>query len=324
MTSTSSRSVQFLTIPLARIDHLNDRFRITTREDIEDLASSIQTSGLISPPSVIETDTGYGIVSGFRRIAACRTLGLPEIFARVLATDTSYLDCLRIAITENALQRPLNLIETSRALQKLSKLSADLRQLAEIASSCGLPTNYAVIRKIRDLCLLPMPVQLGIVNDVIPLAMAGELTNLPHDVAVVIVRLFEQLKLSLNKQREIMMLVTEIARREGISIRQVLGHHKLLQLANSEELDRVQKTRQIRAFLRQWRFPRIVAAKQHFQHHVKNLKLGQDLGLIPPKDLEGNHYTLVFSFRNKADLKILQAKVDQIMQHPSFDEIIDD
>lgn len=121
-----------------------------------------------------------------------------------------------------------------------------------------------------------------------------------------------------------MMLVTEIARREGISIRQVLGHHKLLRLANSEELDRVQKTRQIRAFLRQWRFPRIVAAEQHFQHHVKNLKLGQDLKLIPPKDLEGNHYTLVLSFRNKADLKILQAKVDQIMQHPSFDEIIDD
>ncbi len=324
MPSTPRPSVQFETIPLARIDHRNDSFRITTREDDDDLTSSIQTSGLLSPPFVIKTDAGYTIVSGFRRIAACRRLGRPEVLACILATDTSRLDCLRIAIAENALQRPLNLIETSRALQKLSEMTADLRQLLEIAACCGLPTNDAVIRKIKDLCLLPRPVQQGIVNDVIPLAIASELTNLPEDEAVVMARLFEQLKLGLNKQREIMTLVTEIARREDISVRQVLAHEKLMQLVNDDELDRVQKTRQIRTFLRQWRFPRIVENEQHFQHHIRNLKLGQDLKLIPPKDLEGRQYTLTVSFRKKADLKPLLAKIDQMIQHPSFAEIVED
>jgi ParB/RepB/Spo0J family partition protein len=317
-------SHQFQTVPLTRIDLQNERYRITTREDVDDLIPSIQTSGLISPPSIIESNDGYIIVSGFRRIAACQTLKISEIAVRTLATDTDEADCLRIAIADNALQRSLNLIETSRALKKISEISTDLQQVAEIAASCGLPSNTGIIRKIKDLCLLPESVQRGVVDEIIPLAIAGELIHLPDDVAIDVTRLFVALKLSLNKQREILTLATEIARRENISLRRLLSSEKLMQLANDDELDRSQKTRQIRAFLRQRRFPRIVEAERHFNQLIKNLKLGRDFKLVPPKDFEGNQYSLVITFRNRPDLISHRTTIDRLLEHPGFTEIIED
>jgi ParB family chromosome partitioning protein len=318
------RPVQFQTIPLNRIDHRNDIFRITTRNDVEDLAASIQSSGLITPPTVIETGSVYTIVSGFRRVTACRNMGCDDILARILGPGTRHLDCLRLAIADNALQRPLNLIETSRALHKLSRLSDDMHQLADIADSCGLPRNHSAIRKIRDLCLLPMPVQQAILNETIQLTTAGELALLPEDVAVLLAGLFERLQLSLNKQRETMTLVAEIARRDNLSMQQVLAHESLRQIADDDTLDRAQKARQVRAFLRQWRFPRIVVAEQRFQSHLKKLKLGRDLKLYPPKDFEGDHYSLVMRFNSVERLRALHTKIGLLLKHPNLIKIMDD
>jgi ParB family chromosome partitioning protein len=324
MSTSPHQSVQFQTIPLIRINLHDDTFRITTRENVDDLVASIQVCGLITPPTVIRMASGYGIVSGFRRIRACQKAGHDEIIARILGPETGRLACLRLAIAENALQRPLNLIETSRALQKLSKMSTGMQQLTDIAFSCGLPTNPDVIRKIKELCLLPEPIQQGVLNDTIQLAMAGELAMLPDDAAILMVRLFEKLKLSLSRQRETIALVTEIARCQDMSIRQVLSHETFLRIADDDELDRVRKTRQIRDFLRQWRYPRIVEAEHHYLLNVKKLKLGQDLKLIPPKDFEGSSYSLVLNFDSIAQLKLLHKKINRILQHPSLVEIIDD
>ncbi len=315
---------QYQIAPLARINLQNDDFRITTREDLDQLAASIQHAGLISPPVLIKQTCGFTIVSGFRRIAACRKLGWQEIMARILEPELSQLACLRLAIAANALERPLNLIETSRALQKLSVFSNNLNALAETASSCGLPTNPAIIDKIKNLCLLPLPIQHSILNETISLTMANDLAGHAPDTAVDFARLFEQLKLSLNKQKEIITLIDEIARREDTSIRRVLACDTFQQILADENLDRGQKGRKIRSFLRQRRFPRLVKVEQNYHAHLKKLKLNPDIKLIPPKEFEGRTYTLNLTFTNLAHLKRLQSMLDKMIQHPSFAKIVDD
>ncbi len=317
------QSAQYQTIPLASINIQNDAFRITTCEDVGDLLVSIPHAGLITPPLLLKQTSGYTIVSGFRRVAACRKLGWNEIIACILPPELSPLDCLRLAIADNALQRPLNLIETSRAFQKLSSFLGSLKQLAETASTCGLPTNHSIINKTKSLCLLPLPIQSSILKDTISLTMGNELALLEPDTAVVFARLFEQLKLSLNKQKEMVTLTSEIARREDISIRQVLAHETFQDIINDENLDRGQKGRQIRSCLRQWRFPRIVKAEQNYAIHLKKLKLGHDIKLIPPKEFEGTTYTLNLNFTSLAHLKTLQSMLDKIMQHPSLEKIVE-
>jgi ParB family chromosome partitioning protein len=216
------------------------------------------------------------------------------------------------------------LIETSRAIQKLSAFFAGDIQMAETAATLGLPTNPSILNKIKDLCLLPWSVQCSILNDSVSLSMAVELEKLDPDSAVAFARLFEQLKFSLSKQKEILTLVDEIAQRENSSVRQVMKDPRFPKIIDNEDLDRTQKGRQIRSFLRQWRFPRILEAERNYQFHHRQLKLGNDIKLIHPKDFEGTTYMLNLSFTSLADLMELRNKLDQLIAHPSFKKIVED
>ena len=316
-------SAQLTSIPLSRINPADDTFRITTRTDVDDLRASIPHDGLLNPPLVIKQASAFRIISGFRRLAACTKLGREEVAARVLNPDLSSLQCLRFAIADNAFQRPLNLIETSRALHKLSTHLNTGTRLIESAASLGLPSNPSVIKKIKDLCLLPEGIQSAILADTISLSMATELKHLTPRCAMAFAQLFDELKLSLNKQREIVTLVKEIARRESLSNQMVLEDRTLQDIIFDPDLDRRQKAYELRAYLRQRRFPQIVKAEARFESRRKQLKLGNDIKLNPPKDFEGTSYTVNMSFSSIAELKALHAKLDRMIQHPGLKEIVE-
>ncbi len=310
-------------VPLSRIDTTDETFRITTRTNVDDLLASIRHDGVLNPPLVIEKAAGFAIVSGFRRLTACQKLGREEITVRVLEPDLGPLDYLRFAIADNAFQRPLDLIETSRALHKLAAHLNTDRRMIESASSLGLPSNPSVIKKIKDLCLLPESIQGAILTDHISLSMAIDLQKLAPDCAVALARLFGEFKLSLNKQREIMTLVKEIARRDGIPEQKVLEDRQLQDIISDQDLDRAQKARGLRTYLRQRRFPQIVKAEAIFEQQRQELDLGNDIKLIPPKDFEGTTYSVIMSFSSIPRLKTLRSKLDRMIRHPGLKKIIE-
>lgn len=202
------------TVKLSWIDSEDDTYRITTEVRIDALVDSIKKVGLINAPFLIEkTRSGlkskFVIVGGFRRIEACRRLGWSTIKARILASDTSKLEAVKLAITDNALQRPFNLIEESRSVSMLSAFFVENDGLAKETSPLGLPENPDIIKKIKNICHLPGPIQNGILANTISLAMALELSRLEQNDGIFFANLFSDLKLSLNKQREIIVLVKD-------------------------------------------------------------------------------------------------------------------
>jgi hypothetical protein len=88
------------------------------------------------------------------------------------------------------------------------------------------------------------------------------------------------------------------------------------------DLDRGQKSRQLRTYLRQRRYPRIAAEEKTFEIHRKNLNLGNDIKLIPPRDFEATTYGLNFTFTNLEHLKTLQTRLNKIIQQPDFKIIL--
>jgi len=314
-------AAQLKSVLLSRINSQDDTFHITTRTNVDDLLVSIRRDGLLNPPLLIRKTSSFSVISGFRRIGACQKLGCNEIIARILKADHSSLACLRLAIADNALQRPLNLIETSRSLQKLSSYLNNSKRLAESALTLGLPTNPSIIHKIKDLCLLPWPIQSSILAGTISLSMAIELESLEQDNAIAFARMFDRLKISLNKQREIVTLVKEIARRDNIATQMVMEDKKLKEIINNEDLDRGQKGQKIRSILRQRRFPRLVKAQNNFEIQRKKLKLGNDIKLIPPKEFEGTTYALNLTFNSPGHLKTIQTRLNKIIRQRGFEKI---
>ena len=305
-------------VPLSLINSEDQTFRITTEAGIDDILHSIKNIGLINPPILIKNKIKYTIICGFRRIAACRMLGLLNIEAKILGSITNEIDCVKCAITDNSFQRPLNLIEQSRSLFMLSGFFKDITNLADAASSLGLPHNPSLIKKIINIYHLPLFIQNCILSNSIPFPMALELGTFEKDVGITFAKIFNDLKLGLNKQRELITLINEISLRENIPVIKVIQESGFQEILQNDELDRTKKTEKLRFYLKKRRYPSITRAEQKFEELVKELKLGNSVELLPPKNFEGNTFIIKLHFNNLKDLQDHSDTLEGILQNPIF------
>ncbi|MGD2185474.1 MAG: ParB/RepB/Spo0J family partition protein [Desulfobacterales bacterium] len=310
-------------VRLSEVDLTDNTFRITTRSDPDKLVLSIEKLGLMHPPMLKYSSPGYVVVCGFRRIAACLNLGWTRVPARIFEQNVGRFELAQMAIADNALQRPLNLLETSRAIRLLADVCADQKQLRKASLELGLPHSPPEAAKIKQICGLPLKVQEGILGGTITMSMALELGRLDPAVAARLIDLFSHLKVGLNKQRELLLLFTEIAEREDIAILQLIAEKPLQKILNNTEMDRALKRQKVRSYLRQRRFPAITKAETDYRKWRKQLKLGENINLIPPKDFEGNTFSMKLSFNNRQDFSNLIKRIEKIIQHPALSKILD-
>ncbi len=304
-------------VPLTDIDGGDERFRITTRRTSDDLQTSIRRFGLRMPPLLASAGAGFIIVSGFRRVDACRAMEWDSVPVRILQTASAY-ECALRAVAENSMERPLNLIETSRALNLLEQTTPGGRVHDADAAALGLPIHPGLTARLKRLCRMPVEVQDGILEGALSFAMACELGRLEEHLATAFACLFRRLKPSLSKQREILSLVVEIAGRENVDPRQVLAECGLTQAMDASDPDRNQQIHGIRRQLRRRRFPALAAAEHNFFALRQRLRLGAALQLTPPRDFEGTGFTLTLSFQTIEEVARLRSKLDELIDHPDF------
>jgi hypothetical protein len=153
--------------------------------------------------------------------------------------------------------------------------------------------------------------------------MAIELGSMDPESGIALAQLFDQLKLSLNKQREILMLVKEIARREDRSVLEVFADSHLKDILQHNELDRSQKSQKIRHYLKQRRYPTIYEMEKRLDTHLKKLDLGNQMRLEAPKDFEGTSFTLSLTFRNLSEFQALQTRLEKLRRNSSFINLLE-
>jgi ParB family transcriptional regulator, chromosome partitioning protein len=303
-------------VRVSEIDCENSMFRITARPNDEALVRSIETVGLIHAPLLLATESGFVVVSGFKRIEACVRLGFKIIPAAVLKPGTSMLECARLAIADNMYQRELNGVEISHALNLLSGIIGEADHLSRIAESLGLPSDPRAIEKIRSVTQLPENLQKGIIAQRVALPVAFALGNLETDSANSLSQIFTGLNLSINRQREILALVKDISAREGIPIKEVLEESGLRKIFSQNESDHGEIARQMRIYLKRRRFPAICRKEEAFNSYVKSLKLPRNTKLLAPDHFEGMTYMLQFSFKNSGELASCRRAFERVLSHP--------
>jgi ParB family chromosome partitioning protein len=310
-------------IALSLIDTEDSTFRITTQPEVHELVAAIRQLGLLHPPTLKQHEAGYRIISGFRRVAACRQIGWSKVPAFILKSETPDGTCALYAIADNSLQRPLNLVEISRSLFLLSSYFKDEKMQLKYASLLRLSDHRTHFKKIEKIYYLPKPIHDSILSDDISLAVALDLSELEPETAVNLVKLFEQLGIGINKQRQLILLLREVALRENMTVQNLLGEKELREILERTELDRVQKSRQVNSYLKRRRYPTIVRTEKEFETQVKKLKLGDSVTLAPPRDFEGTTYTLTLQFNNHADLVDRQSKIERMVRSAGLKKFLD-
>ena len=196
----------------------------------------------------------------------------------------------------------MNLIETSRALALLRSCIPDDKERYEVAENLGLPSSPSLIKKIEPLCRLPQQMQNGILSGEISLPSALMLSKLPPKTADLLSGVLTYLKLSLNKQKELIVIIQEIAVIEDCTVEDLLQSEKIQGILNDAEMDLPRKSGLIRNYLKRRRFPHISSALDSFEILKNSLSLGENAALKPPPGFESRHYSLTLSFSNISQL----------------------
>lgn len=140
---------------------------------LEELAKSINTYGVLQPIIVRKNGNYYDLIAGERRLRACQNLGYKTIPA--LVRSMSDRDIAEIALIENLQREDLNYFEEAEGYKKLIQ-EFNLTQ-EEVALRVG-KSQSTIANKIR-LLKLPHEVRLNIMLDVITERHARALLKLP-------------------------------------------------------------------------------------------------------------------------------------------------
>ncbi len=127
-------------------DQPRKKFR---EQEIEELAATLLSVGLIEPIVVRRKDDGFEIISGERRWRAAKQAGFRKIPAVVKQVNES--QALEMAIIENVQREDLTVIEEARAYEALMGLSGS--KAADVAKKVG--KDRATITNLIRLLKLP-------------------------------------------------------------------------------------------------------------------------------------------------------------------------
>ncbi|MEW6259331.1 MAG: ParB N-terminal domain-containing protein [Thermodesulfobacteriota bacterium] len=312
MTNWSDREID-----IDAIDCTDRSLAVTTTRSIEALSCHIDRIGLLAPPILRNENRHYRIVAGFRRIEACRMLQWQRIPARVI--DASESVCAEIAIADNTGHRTLNWIETARAYNLLRQHCSDDTALLDRARSLGLAAGPDILRKTAALLALPQQLQRWVEDDVLPMPMALELGRIhPAEDAVALGELFWKLKLGLNRQRELLAYLSDIARRDRRTIGDILKDPEVTTILEDPTTDTPIKTNLLRRHLRRKRYPRISAFEDRYHRNVQELRLPKGVNLVPPEHFEGPVWRMEIHFEKPDDFRKKIESLQDILKNPVF------
>lgn len=119
-------------------------------EDLQELADSIKTQGVLQPLLVRQDDAGYELIAGERRLRAAKRAGLsqvPVVIKRI--TDDQLLE---MSLVENIQRENLNPIEEAEAYHRLItqlELTQDQASV-RVGKSRSAVANFLRLRQLPD------------------------------------------------------------------------------------------------------------------------------------------------------------------------------
>ncbi len=172
----------------------NQPRKIFKESEIKELSESIAENGLIQPIVVQETQGGYELIAGERRLRASKLAGLKRI--PVIVKRTTKKDSLVMAIIENVQRSDLNCVEEALAYYQLMEEFSLTQE--EVAKKIG--KQRSTIANFLRILKLPREVIALLQKEILSFGHAKVLSGI--------------------KEREQLIRVANTAATEGLSVRE--------------------------------------------------------------------------------------------------------
>lgn len=308
-------------IPLKQIDFSDETFSVNFMPDLQRLRSSLQTVGLIQPVLLKRREKDYQIVSGFRRVRVWQELERDRISAIVFGEqEKNDLEFFLLSLQENLTTRSFNMVEKAMALQKLHCLfRVDSSEIIKTYLPLfSLEPNEKILNTFLALAEMEEEVKTSILREEVSRFNIRLFAKMSSEDRLAVVSVLSHLKLGESRLREMLTLLLEISRRDGVRIRDILRRSDLQSILSQKELTPPQRTERVKRFLFCLRNPRMSEKEEEFKKKVASLHLPEGVSLHSPPFFEGKGLKLEFQFRTTEEYRAIVEFLSKLAHKEEF------
>ncbi|MBC8439639.1 MAG: ParB N-terminal domain-containing protein [Deltaproteobacteria bacterium] len=286
------------------IDLTDERYKISfSNKDIGFLARSFKETGLIYPPIVRPLNNKFVIVSGFNRIRAhiynnpVHNNGI-KILVYETKSDVTEYQCLLKSIGSLAFQRQLTLAELIICTKRLDQF-LDKQQIADKSPAIfNTALGPSFVGDLLTIGALPDPALELIHTGHLSFKSAKRISFFEKDTIKVFLEIFSKIHASQNKQLEIILYLMEITARDAIKPKAFYMNQEIQDILSDKKKEPGLKTKDLRAYLFEQRFPIIFKTRQRVKEKITSIKLGNKIKFLPLENLDSQTYSISFTAKN--------------------------
>lgn len=308
--------MKYTTIDVDKIELKDDRFRISYFLPHQGLIESIKTAGLINPPVLSYREKIPVIISGWRRVFACRKLSFKSIPV-FISEETDDLEAFKLTVYENLSIRKYSIVEKAEIVKKIKGFGAGEEE---------------IVRKY--LPLLDIPPLLKYLHPYLKIAeFELELKKLIHsrNTDFNVLKLMIEfsppermllmpyiLPLGKNKQRALVTTIYELSRKEEMSVADILSLPDVGKISEDEKLSSLQKAERLCSLLEAKRNPVLNSWNNAFDKVLKGLNISSGIVVTPSAFYEKEDISLNFSFKNRKEFINKLSELQKIADKNGF------
>lgn len=312
-------------IPFDQTDLKDETLSVNFMPDLQPLRSSIQAVGLIQPILLRKKKEGYQIVCGFRRMIILKELGIFEIPAMVFEEkEQNDLELFILALQENLATRGFNAVEKAIALDKLIH-SFSVEPSVVIKSFLplfSLEPNEKILNTYLSLAGMEDEIKTYVVREEVSRSNIRLLAKISSEDRRILVPFLSSLKLGENRLKEMLTLLSEISRREGVNIKKIINHPEIEAILSQEEVPPIRKTERVKSILLDFRHPKMRQMEEEFEEKRKALNLIPAVSLQHSPYFEGRELKIGFQFRTMKEYRAIVDSLSRLADKEEFKELI--
>jgi len=223
-----------------------------------------------------------------------------------------------VSLLERISRGELNDVERARAVRKFQENGWRPDELSQsLFPLLGIKMNAITREQLETLLQVPHEIQARVASAQMHLHTAHRLYGW-GERAPQIARWFVLLSLGVNKQRELLDLMDEVARVQRMEPEALVG--LLEEIRSSEPIPRVYDA-WIKE-LKSRRYPRLTEAERQFEESRARFKLPGQIQLTAPPFFEENRYRVTFPFQSRDELERYSRKLLEMAGSSELDAIL--
>jgi len=313
-------------ITLKEIDLSDETFSVNFMPDLQRLRSSIEEVGLIQPVLLREKGNGYQIVCGFRRISVFQELKRAEVESKVFKQgEMEDFQFFSLSLHENLTARGFNTVEKAIALDKLVRC---FRVDPAMAVRTYLPlfsleSHEKILNTYLSLARMEDELKRYVLREEVSRSNIRKLSVLAPEDREALLSFLPSLKLGENRLREVLNLLDEISRREGLAVEEIVRREDLQKILSQTDLTPSQRTERVKKVLMNLRYPRMHRREEEFEKKRRTLNLPPGLSLNHPPFFEGKGLKMEFQFETMEEYRGILSSLSLLVDKKEFQEMVE-